>query len=70
MDGIEDRLRELGIDPGQWQEMKINRPESLTEIQSLLEKLRDTLQFQVNEDIGTLAHLREAQNRSRFGGGK
>jgi len=67
---IEDELRNRGIDPGSWQEIKMKPPKRLTEIQSLLEKLRDTLQQQVVEDTDMVSRLRELQNRSKFGGGE
>jgi len=67
---LEDDLRKAGIDPGVWQEIKLKKPRSLTDLAKTLEKLKTVLQRQLTEDQQKILGLRELQNRDRFGGGE
>lgn len=68
---IQERLKELGINAGEWGEtVPGERTSPFMERQSAaLEKVRDLLQGQVDRDKAKIAELLEQKSRLEHGGG-
>ena len=71
-DDLREVFAQLGIEPGQWVESKQSEyePEILVKQKELLEKVKGLLEAQVQDDLKTIAKLREELHRDQFGGGK
>lgn len=71
-DDLKKQLEQLGLDAGQWNKTAggSRLPPILERQKAFLEKTRDLLTQQVNQDQAQIAELRETLQRVKHGGGQ
>lgn len=67
-----EELRKRGVDLGKWKEAEPRTadPQFSGNIRALLGQLKSLVKEQMNQDIAQVELLREAVNRSKYGGGR